>query len=615
MTVRRAPARVLVLAALAVLSAACATPIGVVHETTEASYRALTANVLSAAEPSEWSRQVLNREDLRRRFGKDPAGALAELHRHLQAEPTTDRLFALSELSFLYAQQSGQREYFLAAAAYAYAFVLPENEQAVIRGIDPRGRVAVDLYNQGIAQGLLAESGDEVVLEPGVRTLPFGELSLTMETAQLLWSGYRFSKLVPVGLFEIRGLRNRYRQAGVGAALAAELEPAESGPAAEAARKRLPPRTKVPVTAFVRFKRPLHGILEGKLEAEIEVYPVDRATTVKVGGREVPLELDPTAALAFWLEGAPVWDLEIAGFRFSEQKLLGDGLIMLHPYRPGQIPVVLVHGTASSAARWAEMYNELSNDPVLRDRFQFWLFNYSTGQPILYSAMLMRRALNAAIADLDPEGNDPALQRMVVIGHSQGGLLTKLMVIRSGTRFYDNLSSVPLDGLQVPPATRALIKEAMFFDPLPEVERVVFIATPHRGSYRARGWVLGLIRRIVNLPSRLVSDLENLLTSPDLASLKGTRIPTSVDNMSPGQPFIRTLADSPIDPRAHAHSIIAVLGKGPLTGRTDGVVAYESAHIEGVESELVVQSGHSTQATPETIGEVRRILREHLGVR
>jgi len=603
----------LALIALAGLSAACATPVGIVHESTQKSYRALTANVLSSGEPSEWSRQVLNRENLHRRFEKDPAGALAELHQRLQAQPTADRLFALAELSFLHADRSGQREYFLAAAAYAYAFVLPEDEQAAIRGIDPRGRVAVDLYNQGIAQGLLAESGGEVVLEAGTRTLPFGELTLAMDPAQLLWSGYRFSRLVPVAEFEIRGLRNRYRQPGAGAALAAEVEPAESGPAAEAARKRLPPSIKVPVTAFVRFAKPLRGILEGKLEARIELYAADQTTTVRVGGRDVPLELDPTATLAFGLEGAPVWDFEIAGFRFGEQKLFGDGLFMLHPYRPGQIPVVLVHGTASSPARWAEMYNELSNDPALGSRFQFWLFQYNTGQPILYSAMLMRRALNAAIADLDPEGKDPALTRMVVIGHSQGGLLTKLMVIHSGTRFWDSVSHVPVDQLKTPAKTRALITEAMFFDPLPEVARVVFIATPHRGSYRARGWVLGLIRRIVNLPGQLVSDIQGLLTSPDLAYLKATRLPTSVDNMSPGQPFIRTLAGSPIDPHVHAHSIIAVLGEGPLSGRTDGVVAYESAHIEGVESERVVQSGHSTQGTPETIEEVRRILREHLG--
>jgi hypothetical protein len=94
-----------------------------------------------------------------------------------------------------------------------------------------------------------------------------------------------------------------------------------------------------------------------------------------------------------------------------------------------------------------------------------------------------------------------------------------------------------------------------------------------------------------------------------------SQLPTSVDNMSPGHHFIRTLAATPVDPRITAHSIIAVKRAGPLVGQTDGVVAYESAHIEGVASELVVRSGHSTQSHPETIEEVRRILREHVGAR
>ncbi len=152
----------------------------------------------------------------------------------------------------------------------------------------------------------------------------------------------------------------------------------------------------------------------------------------------------------------------------------------------------------------------------------------------------------------------------------------------------------------------------MFFEPVPTLRRVVFIATPHRGSYHATGWLLNIARRLINLPGNLVSQVAGLLQAQAFAQLSTTQIPTSVDNMSPGHPFLRALNDLPIDPRITAHSIIAVLGEGPVTGKTDGVVAYESAHIDGVESEKVVHSGHSTQAHPETILEVRRILREHI---
>jgi hypothetical protein len=177
------------------------------------------------------------------------------------------------------------------------------------------------------------------------------------------------------------------------------------------------------------------------------------------------------------------------------------------------------------------------------------------------------------------------------------------------------VSEEPFDQFEMPPETRQLLREAMFFEPVPALRRVVFIATPHRGSYQATGWALDLIRRFITLPGTLVSQFQGLLQSQVFAHRGMSRLPTSVDNMSPGHPFLQALNDSPIDPRITAHSIIAVLGDGPVTGKTDGVVAYESAHIEGVASEVVVRSGHSTQGHPETVEEVRRILREHVGAK
>jgi pimeloyl-ACP methyl ester carboxylesterase len=601
---------------LLLLVSACATPIGVVRLDTQDVYRSLTANVLSSTQPSDWSVQVLQRLNLFERFDQDPEAALAELRKTIQQQVSEDqlqdRLFTLSELSFLHGENSGRQEYYGASAVYAYAFLFPESGTPP-DPLDPRRRLAADLYNLGLTKGLTRADQEEMIIENRTVSLPLGELKVEVNPQEFLWGGYRFRRFIPVGEFGVRGLRNRFRQAGIGAPLAAELAPDESDPAAEAARKRIPPRMKVPVTAFVRITAPRRAVIDGKLAGKLELYPADGAPSVRVGDRDIPLELQPTAALAYMLEGAPVWDFEIAGFRFAdEQRLLGDGLFMLHPYRPGRIPVVLVHGTASSPARWAEMINELTHDPVLRGRIQFWLFMYNTGQPVLYSAWLMRHALRDIVAELDPSGQDPALRRMVIIGHSQGGLLSKLMAIHSGTRFWDANITVPFEQVEMAPETRELLREAIFFEPVPPLKRLIFIATPHRGSFRASGFVLNLIRRFVTLPGRLVNQLQGILKQPEFSHLGMSRLPTSVDNMSPGHPFIRALAESRIDPAITAHSIIAVLGEGPITGKTDGMVAYESAHIEGVESEKVVRSPHSTQGHPETIEEVRRILREHI---
>lgn len=597
---------------IVLLASGCATPIGVVRGATQDIHYALTANVLSAGQPSSWSNQVLQHLNLYERFQEDHEAALQELRKILNAAVTPDRLFALAELSFHHAEQSGKNEHYLAAAVYAYAFLFPEDNTPQPDPLDPRRRLAADLYNLGLVRGLDSPDGEEVLLREGKYELPFGELDLTLEASGFLWGGFRLNRFIPVGEFDIRGLRNRYRQAGIGAPLAAEVEPLDSVTATD--RNRIVPRTKVPVTAFVRIEAPRRGIAAGRLRGRLELYAADQATTLNIMGNTVPLELEPTAALAYQLEGAPIWDFEIAGFRFADQaKIFGDGLLMIHPYRRGRIPVVLVHGTASSPVRWAEMYNELSHDPVIEGKYQFWVFQYNTGQPILYSAMLLRRALKSIVAELDPKGEDAALQKMVIIGHSQGGLLTRLMATSSGTRFWDNLSHVPFEQVDMKPETRELLREATFFEPVPTVTRLIFIATPHRGSYQATDFVLTLIRRIITLPGALLAEFQELAKAPELSQLRMSQLPTSVENMSPGHPFLRALASTFMDRRITAHSIIAVLGDGPIRGKTDGVVAYESAHIDGVESEKVIRSGHSTQGHPETIEEVRRILREHIG--
>ena len=112
---------------------------------------------------------------------------------------------------------------------------------------------------------------------------------------------------------------------------------------------------------------------------------------------------------------------------------------------------------------------------------------YNTGNPVAYSAMLLRDALIKVVKELDPDDKDTGLKRMVVAGHSQGGLLTKMTVIDSGTRLWP--FSVPPEELDLDVETRDLLTHALMIKPLPFVRRVIFIATPHRGSYQALGIV------------------------------------------------------------------------------------------------------------------------------
>ena len=416
-------------------------------------------------------------------------------------------------------------------------------------------RLAVDLYNRGIALGLATNDGKEVDLSARQLSLPFGSLDLAVNPKGFSYGGYHLTKFVSLADLEVRGLRNTYRRAGIGAALSARVEPSQAD---SPANRWIPPTAKVPITAFVRFDDPRRAMSDGRLHGTVELYDEDETAAVQVGSYSVPLESDPSAALAYRLEGAPVWDFEIAGFRQGDFSFLGNrnsgdsgGLYMLHPYLPGLIPVVFVHGTASSPARWAEMANELLGDPAIASHYQLWFFIYNSGNPIALSAMRLRESLTAVRKGVDPEGKDPALDQMVVIGHSQGGLLTKMTVVDSGTRFWNNVTRVPFDKAELDPETRDLLARALFVKPLPFVTRVIFIATPHRGSYMASNFIVKFGNKFINLPGGLaktaVADRKASRAQRDW-ELR-LRFPTALDNMDASNPFIKTLAAMPIADR------------------------------------------------------------------
>ncbi len=609
--------RVALAAGAALLVVACGPPVGVSRVSPRAVTSELTRSALNADRPSVFSQNVLHRWNLGAALRRNPEDALGRLHRLVvEGRGRNDTLFALAELSFAHAEATRKRDYYLQSAVSAWAFLFPGASDEPPNEFDPRLRIAADLYNRGLTKALASADGSVVDLRSGLYPLPFGQqVAVHLEPDALRWADRDLVEFVPVAELSVRGLGARHRRPGIGAPLAARA--IATGPDGTT-QDFLGPDARTPVTALLRLEDARRQLAEPVVHGSLEVYSASDRRSVEIDGREVRLEVEPTAALAWTLSQSQKWRWERRGFFTGDllRQELPTGITFTQPFRHGRIPVVLVHGTLSSGGRWADMLNDLENDGRLRDRFQFWFFHYSTGSPIPYSAMLLRDALTEAVAQLDPGGTDLALRQMVVIGHSQGGLLAKMTAVDSGTRIWDTISRRPLAELDVSDESRDLLERALFVRPLPFVRRVIFIATPHHGTSLSltTGLLARAVTRFMRLPGDALAATADLLEGNSDALLLDPRRPRfgSVYGMRPGNPFLEALAATPIAPGVAAHSIIPVTGPGPGPNASDGVVAFASARIDGVESELVIPfAGHSSQGHPTTIEEVRRILLEH----
>lgn len=326
---------------------------------------------------------------------------------------------------------------------------------------------------------------------------------------------------------------------------------------------------------------------------------------------------DWSAANAFYWYMCDLDDLRIQNVLLPERFMEETGLYFLTPYDPEKIPVVMVHGLMSSPDAFKHIINGIAPEPWFREKYQVWLFNYPTGNPWLYTGIEFRRQMREATAYARTKGHDRNLNRMVVVCHSMGGLITRSSVTDPGTEFYDAHYDTPLDQLDVKASTRELIRNGMLYQPLAEPSRCVFLAVPHRGSrlatLRATLWIENLIK----LPKRLSIDLLDAAIHSTAAIPEDRdgkiRPPTSIRALSPDSSAIVGLADLPLPGDIDFHSIIGDRGRGGDPWESsDGVVPYRSSHVPGVASERIVPHHHGVPEHPDTSAEIARILQLHL---
>jgi len=572
--------------------------------------------------PSARTLETLTRYDLERRYRKDPDGAIAALQRSAREAPEADLVYALAELSWVEGhrpdrwRKAASLEHYQDAVAYAFDYLFDPALADARNPSDPRFRLACEIYNGGLERLIRAARAKGAVTPGG--TIAFNvrgkEQHLKVALGQSPWKAEDVDDVLPAGDFEVSGLKTSTYQYGLGVPLIGVHRPEEPG---KAEARFFPPEMAFPLTAYLVPNSRLRDQPDGPRDGTLLL--VDPVQTPKVGTppADLPVEADLTTPLAYMWSRTDLNRYRWSGLFRPGTAMGRANLMLLRPYEPGKVPVVMVHGLISTPLAWVPMINELLNDPVVRQRYQFLLYMYPTGVPVTVAAAGLRESLDEARRLYDPGGRDPAFARMVLVGHSMGGLLAHAAAVDSGDHLWRLNSDRQFSEVVAEPEALADLRRHLFFKPLPYVSRVVFLGTPHRGSDMSRGVIGQVGARLIAEPDQIAAILTRLIKdNPDTFDARQfRRVPTSIETLDPDSPFLAALLAMTPNPEALFNSVIGALRPGPVAGTTDGVVPYRSAHVDfpGVESELVVRSDHGVQKAPEAIKEVRRILLRHVG--
>ncbi len=425
-----------------------------------------------------------------------------------------------------------------------------------------------------------------------------------------VWQPSDFHTLVPVGNYKTNGLRTLYRQEGIGVPLVVTSSQSECRPFVS--RRPTFAATMRMQVESCRACGDLHE-LSSVVPCQLQLYDPLRVGKVMVNGELQNITKDLSAPLAYRLQNDPQTILD--SFINPRSGAEETQLRAIEPYQRGKIPVVFIHGLLSNAYTWAEMINELQAQPGFVEDFQIWVVEYPTGQPFLTSAAECREQLRSARHTFDPNHEDPQLSETVLVGHSMGGLVSKLQVASSGDCLWRSIANRPFDQVSIPAGYRQRMAEAFFFEPSPDVSRVVFVGTPHRGSGFANRSIGRIGSLLVEEPENLVqAHTELIRCNPGVFSEEiRRRIPTSIDLLEPQSKLLNAIASLPVRCGVQMHSVIGNRCCTIFNGKSDGVVPVKSARDSRAVSERYIKTIHTRLTkNPETVQELLAILQLHL---
>ena len=516
-------------------------------------------------------------------------------------KPTTPRLAASgtrkpmlvsAEQQVRQAQQKAPRDPLHALGDYLAAAQTASNQLAR----HPGDRPARELYDFSVARaiGVIEDAHlnpwDHALMVPA----PASDYSLTTKRQVGTDRDPAAYEIIPTDTLTIGGeyLRERVTISGIGAPVVAVGREEKKDFRQTFTSRRL----YGGATGIIRFRG--H-------RAELEFFQPLMTDRVSLDGHSYPLAADLTAPLAVGLTRERPEKLGIARLLRPEKYADTARLTRLQVYDPKRIPVIFVHGLQDTPASWTPLINALYEDAEIRRHYQFWVYSYPSGYPYPYSAALFRDELDGV------DRAFPDHKGIVLIGHSMGGMVCRLMITDADQKIWRYFFGKPPAETVLPEHTREFLEKSLIFNHRPEVKRVIFMSTPHRGSDLASNWIGRLAASFVKIPFLVATVPVAVISAAaeDPGTFQAKRLPNSIDTLSPHNRFLLEVNRIPITPGIPYHSIIGDRGRGDTSKSSDGVVAYWSSHLDGAQSELIVPSNHGSPANPEAIAEVRRILK------
>ncbi|MGB7323564.1 MAG: alpha/beta fold hydrolase [Rubripirellula sp.] len=624
------------MAVLVLLQSGCATPTYLTNRKFRDNALTQTLHLVGRKGPevSERTWNTLRRFDLEDVYQNNHNVCFVQIRNRVRENPEAELIYALSELAYVEgkkAEKAGRNsdalnQYGIALTnSYDYLF---SNDLGTSRNFyDPQFRGACDLYNESLEDTLRLLCKENQIKPGQTYTIKTPDREFVVRTEMRgQWRADEFDHYEFVSDYEIQTLRNQHTTYGLGVPLIAVRKSRESSDNRE---KYYPEGLSYSVSAMMRCVQPHDGARAGESKVcVLEFFDPLKANQIQLANQWVPLETDLTTPLAYFLD-SPEYrkrDEATEGLLNPNESASHRGLYMLEPYDPKRIPVLMVHGLWSSPMTWMDMFNDLRSFPEIRERYQFWFYLYPSGQPFWLSATQLRTDLTAMRKVFDEGRQDAPLDDMVLVGHSMGGLVSRMQTIDSGDEFWKIVSNQPASSadeaiakLRGDDNDRYKLVSTLFFRPNSSVKRVITIGTPHRGSEFANDYTRWLARKFIKLPTMAIRT-GNRLAEQNPTVFKDTELLTvanAIDSLAPESPIFPVMMRAKRAPGVKYHNIIGVLENPSLiTGRTvkgDGVVEYDSAHMDDTESELIIDAPHtSVHMTAKAVFEVRRILLEHL---